>query len=108
MDGGTHQGHYVEGKGVQGQEDIQGHYQGGVTMGIEQSQGKVATSQKQVVGDGRLGTLIATRTGKWKLGGIVKAVISGRANKMSNYICVLQVSKDATQALHFPAKLGIG
>jgi hypothetical protein len=51
--------------------------------------------------------LRATRTGKQKLGGIVKAVISSRTNKTSNYICVLRVSKDATQSLHFPIKLGI-
>ncbi len=45
---------------------------------------------------------------KAEIGGIVKAVISGHTNKTSNYICVLQASKDATQALHFPAKLEIG
>jgi hypothetical protein len=94
-------------KGVQGWEDIRGHYQGGVAMGIEQSQGKVAVAQNQLVDNDRLGTTIATRSGKRKLVGIVKAVIAGCTNKMSNYICVLRASKDAAQALHFPAKLGI-
>jgi hypothetical protein len=60
-----------------------------VATGIEQSQGKVESAKKQVVENSRLGMLIATSTGKQKLGGIVKAVISGRTNKMSNYICVL-------------------
>jgi hypothetical protein len=94
-------------KGLQVWEHIWGRYQGGVATAIEQSQGKVAAAQKQLVNDGRLHTLIATRTGKQKLGGIVKAVISGRTNKMSNYICVSRASKDTTQALHFLAKLGI-
>jgi hypothetical protein len=46
----------------------------------------------------------------WKaeIGGIVKAVISSYTNETSNYICVSWASKDAMQALHFPAKLGIG
>jgi hypothetical protein len=57
-------------------------------MAIEQCQGEVAAVQKQAVDNARLRTLIATRTGKQKLGGVVKAVLSGHTNKTSNYICV--------------------
>jgi hypothetical protein len=78
-----------------------------VATAIEQSQGEVVAAQNGLVNDGRLGMLIAMRSRKRKLGGMVKAVILGRTNKTLNYVCVSRVSKVATQALHFPAKLGI-
>ncbi len=105
-------GHHAEGrgkKGGHGWEDLWGCYPGGNgDRDIAVPGGGNGSADNKRSTTVVYGTLIAMRTGRRKLGGVVVAAIIGCTNTASSHICVSQLPNNATQALYFPTNLGIG